>query len=197
MSEPASPNISPADTIFEIGLVMAGAISAGAYTAGVADFLIEALDEWDKFNKEKGRWVHEVKLRVISGASAGGMTGSILTAAFGGDFPPIHERPKPGEVSANPLYRAWVQQIDIRDLLESKDLEAQREIRKLRDMRRKGGLTGEEFENKVSDLGHPLVSLLDSTKLRKIAEEAVLVTPNKEPLSKRRPYLPDPFQLYL
>ena len=27
---------------------MAGAISAGAYTAGVFDFLIEALDEWEK-----------------------------------------------------------------------------------------------------------------------------------------------------
>ena len=33
---------------FEIGLVMAGAVSAGAYTAGVVDFLIEALDTWDQ-----------------------------------------------------------------------------------------------------------------------------------------------------
>ena len=31
---------------FEIGLVMAGAVSAGAYTAGVVDFLIRALDQW-------------------------------------------------------------------------------------------------------------------------------------------------------
>ncbi|MFO1098978.1 MAG: hypothetical protein U1E81_12135 [Xanthobacteraceae bacterium] len=30
---------------FEIGLVMAGAISAGAYSAGVVDFIIEALDK--------------------------------------------------------------------------------------------------------------------------------------------------------
>ena len=30
---------------FEMGLAMAGAISAGAYSAGVLDFLIEALDE--------------------------------------------------------------------------------------------------------------------------------------------------------
>ena len=27
---------------------MAGAISAGAYTAGVMDFLIQALDAWEK-----------------------------------------------------------------------------------------------------------------------------------------------------
>ena len=33
---------------FQIGLAMSGAISAGAYTAGVFDFLIQALDEWEK-----------------------------------------------------------------------------------------------------------------------------------------------------
>ena len=33
---------------FEIGLVMAGSISAGAYMAGVMDFLIQALDQWEK-----------------------------------------------------------------------------------------------------------------------------------------------------
>jgi hypothetical protein len=31
---------------FELAFTMAGAISAGAYTAGVFDFLIEALDAW-------------------------------------------------------------------------------------------------------------------------------------------------------
>ena len=29
---------------FEIGLVMAGAVSAGAYTAGVIDFLLQSLE---------------------------------------------------------------------------------------------------------------------------------------------------------
>ena len=33
---------------FEIGLVMAGSISAGAYTAGVIDFLVQALDQWEQ-----------------------------------------------------------------------------------------------------------------------------------------------------
>ena len=31
---------------FRIAINMAGAISAGAYTAGVLDFLVEALDAW-------------------------------------------------------------------------------------------------------------------------------------------------------
>jgi len=35
------------DKEFQIGLTMSGAISAGAYTAGVIDFLAEALDAWE------------------------------------------------------------------------------------------------------------------------------------------------------
>ena len=31
---------------FKIAINMAGAISAGAYTAGVVDFMTEALDAW-------------------------------------------------------------------------------------------------------------------------------------------------------
>ena len=33
--------------VYEIGLAMAGAISAGAYSAGVVDFLFQALHEWE------------------------------------------------------------------------------------------------------------------------------------------------------
>jgi hypothetical protein len=33
---------------FKIAINMAGAISAGAYTAGVLDYLMQALEEWDK-----------------------------------------------------------------------------------------------------------------------------------------------------
>ena len=40
------PLRTPARNTFELGLVMAGAASAGAYTAGVIDFLFEALQAW-------------------------------------------------------------------------------------------------------------------------------------------------------
>ncbi len=33
---------------FEIGLTMAGAVSAGAYSGGVLDFLLQALDAWEQ-----------------------------------------------------------------------------------------------------------------------------------------------------
>lgn len=40
---------------FEIGLTMAGAISAGAYTPGVIEFLTEALDAWDAAKEAAAR----------------------------------------------------------------------------------------------------------------------------------------------
>ena len=40
---------------FHIGISMAGAISAGAYTAGVMDYLLESLENWQKA-KEIQNW---------------------------------------------------------------------------------------------------------------------------------------------
>mgnify|MGYP000294822413 FL=1 len=36
---------------FHIGITMAGAVSAGAYTAGFIDYLIEILELWGKQKK--------------------------------------------------------------------------------------------------------------------------------------------------
>jgi hypothetical protein len=51
------------------------AISGGAYAAGVIDFLFQALSEWEKAKAERpddpGIPRHAVRLKVVSGASAG------------------------------------------------------------------------------------------------------------------------------
>ena len=36
------------DKTYEIGLTLGGTVSAGAYTAGVLDYLLEALDAWTR-----------------------------------------------------------------------------------------------------------------------------------------------------
>ncbi len=67
---------------YEIGLAMAGAISAGAYSAGVIDFLFQALEEWERHRGQPGVPNHSVCIKVISGASAGAITGALGAAAL-------------------------------------------------------------------------------------------------------------------
>ncbi|MEM9141271.1 MAG: hypothetical protein AAGB15_15690, partial [Pseudomonadota bacterium] len=87
------------DPTFYIGLTMAGAISAGAYTAGVLDTLFEALDRHNQRFEARKRAEgasadgtvptdmadfprHRVKLRVISGTSAGGVSAGLAVAGL-------------------------------------------------------------------------------------------------------------------
>jgi hypothetical protein len=77
---------------FHIGLAMAGAVSAGAYTAGVLDFMIEALSEWQNA-KDRGEDVpqHEVFISTISGTSAGGIAAALGLASIAGGVRPVEE----------------------------------------------------------------------------------------------------------
>jgi hypothetical protein len=114
---------------FELGLVLAGAISAGAYSAGVVDFLIEALDEFE-IARSTGRtsdgesWdgpMHEVVVPVLSGASAGGMTAAIAALQMFQPFQPYKTGAKPSP-ELNRLYASWVDEIDISSLLDLEDV---------------------------------------------------------------------------
>jgi predicted acylesterase/phospholipase RssA len=156
----------PGEGVFEIGLVLAGAVSAGAYTAGVIDFLVEALDAWEeaktqrsKANPDPAQWDipgHRVRLRVISGASAGAMTAVIAAVALRYQFPHVHLSV---DGPSNPLYRPWVKDIDIAELLKTRDLAGNQD---------------------------PLVSMLDSSVLLEILERALEYQGVPE---KARPYL--------
>ena len=117
---------------FKIGISMAGAISAGAYTAGVLDFLTEALDDWYKA-KANGDPVpmHEVSIEVFSGASAGGMCAAISAVMLQEDFEHIHDTNK--RDTTNRFYESWVNKIDIRELLKTDDLRGEAELVSLLD----------------------------------------------------------------
>ncbi|MGE0748183.1 MAG: Rz1 family lipoprotein [Rhodospirillales bacterium] len=138
------------DERFEIGLVMAGAISAGAYTAGVIDFLVQALDEWQRAKDDGAPDVpsHDTVIKVMTGASAGGITAAIATAAFGGDIEAIEASPAGG--TGNKLYESWVRRIDIKSLLEARDIAADDAV---------------------------VSSVLDSSELDVIASDAIKVAP--------------------
>ena len=99
------------DNTFYVGLCMAGAVSAGAYTAGVMDFLIETLNNWEKHRKKNGVPTHRVVIPVIGGASAGGMTGILTAAAMGKRFQPVSKKPASRQPD-NPFYHTWVDMTD-------------------------------------------------------------------------------------
>jgi hypothetical protein len=110
---------------FEIGLVLAGAVSAGAYTAGVMDFFIEAIEDYYAAKKEPD-WTgptHDVRTPIITGASAGGMTGSIVAIQVFHKMTHVNpDTPEPAS-GDNYLYSSWVKQIGIGNLLSTVDLE--------------------------------------------------------------------------
>jgi hypothetical protein len=129
---------------FLIGINMAGAVSAGAYTAGVLDFLIEALDAWYAA-KQAGQPVptHDVSIEVFSGASAGGMCAAIASVMVQGEFDHIHDPEATG--TSNRFYESWVNKIDILELLKAEDIRS----------------------------GAPVVSLLDCGIIDEIAKYAL------------------------
>ncbi|MCB9265419.1 MAG: patatin-like phospholipase family protein [Lewinellaceae bacterium] len=118
--------------VFRIGIAMAGAVSAGAYTAGVIDYLLESLSRWEK-EKEKNKSIeekikletdpkkieelkkqydhsvpmHDVIIDVIGGSSAGGMTAAITALSLFEGIRPINEVENP-EKEGNKLYDSWV-----------------------------------------------------------------------------------------
>ena len=74
----------PEPRTFTIGITMAGAVSAGAYTAGVLDYLFRALDHHAARLAAGGPGApqHRVVLKVMSGASAGGVCSGLAIAAL-------------------------------------------------------------------------------------------------------------------
>lgn len=159
MSHPRPP--------FEIGLVLAGAISAGAYTGGVIDFLLEALGEWERRRRDDPESVarHAVRLKVVAGTSAGGMTGGMLLGALANRAAPVRTDPGAGSSSGNPLFDSWVQAIDIEPLLGRQDLATYPD-------------------------GFPR-SLLDASPLDEIARQALRMPATVTPPA----FLSDPFHL--
>jgi len=125
-------NNQPAKQPFEIGLTLTGSVSAGAYTAGVIDFLLEALENWEnkkqqnhaQFGDDYSQWDtpwHSIIVKGLSGASGGGVTCGMILNAIGGQIDPVSQ-PISGNAPNNDFYNAWVNGIGIDQLTQTDDL---------------------------------------------------------------------------
>mgnify|MGYP001139550459 CR=1 FL=1 len=117
---------------YHIGLVMAGEVSAGAYTAGVIDFLLEALEEWEKekkCNPEAPK--HQVCIKVLAGASAGGITAALTFATLDKKVVPVRKADVCTQVSNNMFYNCWVEKAELDSFLQTSDLRETNKVRSL------------------------------------------------------------------
>lgn len=155
-----SNNLKPGT--FHLGITMAGAVSAGAYTAGFMDYVLEALSAWEKAKMEHENNPnsnipnHNVEIDAIGGASAGGMVSMITTLALcAGNIEPVRE--VSNTKTGNILYDSWV-------FLDDDD--------SLYDGRKTGKTTFEKMLSS-SDLnsGKGAPSLLNSIPIDRIAEK--------------------------
>src|SRR5579871_2742171 len=155
------------DGTFHLGINMAGAVSAGAYTAGVLDFFMEALEEWyaAKASPSPAVPMHAISIDVFSGASAGGMCAAIAAVMVQGTFQHIRNPADPSiKDTTNKFYESWVNKIDIEPLLQDNDLAN----------------------------GEPVVSLLDSSIIDEIADYALVPS-----TATARPYISKSLTLFL
>ena len=107
---------------FDIALALAGTFSAGAYTAGVLDFLIEALDAWHNSNTEPP---HNVVVQAASGASGGAVCSTLLAAMLRYEFSHMRRDDTSRGLTrskTNPLFDFWVDRIDLPNFLGPDDL---------------------------------------------------------------------------
>jgi hypothetical protein len=117
---PVTPD--PAPQTFELGLVLGGTVSEGAYTAGALDFLLQALEAWQPFAGAQ----HQVVIKTAAGSSGGAVCTSILGLLSGRVVP--HVTGSYADLVANtasqnnPLFDLWVNQLQILPMFSTTDL---------------------------------------------------------------------------
>ncbi len=160
---------------FHLGLCMAGSVSAGAYTAGVLDYLFETLEKWQEAKdaiKVSGVPstdipMHDVVLDVLNGSSGGGMC-AVLSAIM------LQEKGRYKSGKESRLYKVWVNLNDSTDhpmtldqMLDNTDLQR---------------------ENKI-------ISLLDSTFIDHVAKDTFNLEKDEVREPGFRPWLPDKIEV--
>ncbi len=156
--------MSDSEKKFHLGLCLAGAVTAGAYTAGVLDYIFETLELWQN-QKDASKSTdnstspfsevpdHEVVIDVITGSSAGGMCAAISVAML------VEGRQAEGlSDKKSKLYKAWVELADdekgdtLQKMLKTDDIQ-------------KDGLVSLLNTEMISDLAYDALQQIEHKKL--------------------------------
>src|SRR5580698_10536805 len=95
----------------KLAITISGAVSLGSYESGVAFEILDALSQHNQWADQNKLSDERIEIDVLTGASAGGMTVAMIAQRLlfdGAAMNPPYN---------NPLYNAWVQDIDISKLL--------------------------------------------------------------------------------
>jgi predicted acylesterase/phospholipase RssA len=95
----------------KLAITISGAVSLGSYESGVAFEILDALAQHNQWADENNLPDARIEIDVLTGASAGGMTVAMIAQRLLFDGAALN---LPYD---NPLYNAWVQDIDISKLL--------------------------------------------------------------------------------
>jgi hypothetical protein len=120
--EPPGP---VADQTFELGLVLGGTVSAGAYTAGALDLLVQALDAFH--GKIDPPAPHKVILRLASGSSGGAVCAAILGLSLNRQFTHVDNdqaalNAEGAGPADNKFWDVWVNKLSFLPMLDTDDL---------------------------------------------------------------------------
>jgi hypothetical protein len=96
----------------KLAITIAGAVSLGSYEAGVAFEVLDAVSQHNQWAKQSNLPDERLEIDVLTGASAGGMTVAMIAQRL------LFDGQAMSQPYNNPLYNAWVTDIDIIGLLD-------------------------------------------------------------------------------
>jgi hypothetical protein len=95
----------------KLAITISGAVSLGSYESGVVYEVLDALSQHNQWADEQNLPDERIEIDVLTGASAGGMTVAMIAQRL------LYDGPSMSQPYDNPLYHAWVSDVDITGLL--------------------------------------------------------------------------------
>lgn len=95
----------------KLAITISGAVSLGSYDAGVVFEVLDALTQHNQWADANNLADERIEIDVLTGASAGGMTVAMIAQRL------LYDGPSLSQPYNNPLYHAWVLDVDIEKML--------------------------------------------------------------------------------